>query len=101
MERQVVFSTDPNSLKARNAAHNPACTVHLESGDDVVILEGRLEWVTDSAVLEKFADDCDSKYGFRPDVGPDSGPVFALCHKTVLAWLEKDFPSTATRWHFE
>jgi hypothetical protein len=105
LKGQVMFSTDSTSLKARNAARNPACTVHLESGDDVVILEGRLEQVTAPSLLKQFVDAYDAKYGIRPEVGPEAGPgggpVFALRHRTVLAWIEKDFPSTATRWEFE
>ena len=101
LDGRVMFSTDATSLKAKNAARNPSCTVHLESGDEVVIFEGRLEHVTDPEILEQFAADYDKKYGFRPDVAdPATGPVFALRHNTVLAWLEKDFPSTATRWEF-
>src|SRR4051812_44286643 len=33
----IVFSTDSSSLKARNMKRNPAVTIHLESGDEVVI----------------------------------------------------------------
>jgi len=36
----VWFSTDPASLKARNLAARPEVVVHLESGDDVVVVEG-------------------------------------------------------------
>src|ERR1700737_921189 len=34
------FGTARSSRKARNLAQNPAVSVHLDSGDDVVILEG-------------------------------------------------------------
>src|SRR5436309_3077693 len=39
------FSTDPASRKGRNITANPEVVVHLESGDDVVIVEGRIERV--------------------------------------------------------
>src|SRR5712692_1387743 len=39
----LYVGTDRGSRKARNLAANPACVVHLESGDDVVILEGVAE----------------------------------------------------------
>src|SRR3954449_10964184 len=39
----VVFSTDPTSTKGRNLAHRPDVVVHLESGDEAVIVEGRVE----------------------------------------------------------
>src|SRR5215467_4331077 len=37
----LYFGTARSSRKALNLAHNPAVSVHLESGDDVVILEGK------------------------------------------------------------
>jgi len=36
----VYFGTARTSRKARNLVHTPAVSIHLESGDDVVILEG-------------------------------------------------------------
>ena len=97
----VYFSTDPESLKARNIARQPELVVHLESGDDVVVLEGTAERVTDAAVLAEFADAYDVKYNIRvePD-NPDFG-FYRLQPRKVLAWRETDFPSSATRWRFE
>ena len=37
----LYFGTARDARKAKNIAHNPAVSVHLESGDDVVILEGK------------------------------------------------------------
>src|SRR5580698_3484063 len=37
----LYFGTGRDSRKSRNLAHNPAISIHLDSGDDVVILEGR------------------------------------------------------------
>src|ERR1700682_1587696 len=34
------FGTARASRKARNLSHNPAISIHLDSGDDVVIFEG-------------------------------------------------------------
>jgi hypothetical protein len=41
IEGALYFGTARQARKARNIAHNPAVSVHLESGDDVVILEGK------------------------------------------------------------
>lgn len=41
--RLLWFSTDPSSQKVRNVAREPRAVVHLESGDDVVIVEGVIE----------------------------------------------------------
>lgn len=40
LEDTLWFSTDPDSYKARNLATNPELVVHLESGDEVCVLEG-------------------------------------------------------------
>ena len=95
------FSTDPDSLKGRNIARDPRVVVHLESGDEVVVMEGDLVREHDAGALSRFSEAYDAKYRVRPDVSdPDAGPVYRLKHHTALAWLEKDFPSTATRWQF-
>ncbi len=101
LDDQVMFATDAKSAKARNALRNPACSIHLESGDDVVILNGSLERVTDPATLERFNSAYEVKYDLNPESGGDAAPVFALKTESVLAWLETDFPTTATRWSFE
>jgi hypothetical protein len=36
----LYFGTARDSRKSHNLSHNPAISIHLESGDDVVILEG-------------------------------------------------------------
>lgn len=89
-----------DSMKGRNMARNPAIVVHLESGDDVVILEGTAEQVTDPALLGRFIDAYDTKYGFRLDSSDLTYGVYALRPKVTMAWLEQDFPNTATRWRF-
>ena len=101
LSNRFMFATDAESVKAKNAARDPACSVHLESGDDVVILDGALEPVSDESHLKAFVDAYDKKYSIQLEINSDAAPVFALRHSTVLAWKESDFPSTATRWKFE
>ena len=54
VEDRMIFSTDPDSIKGRNLARRPAVIVHLESGDDVVIVEGRAERIDHSALPRGF-----------------------------------------------
>jgi PPOX class probable F420-dependent enzyme len=99
LDEAFLFSTDPDSAKGRNLSRQPEVAVHLESGDDVVILEGRLEQGIDQATFARFADAYDAKYSFRPE--PDTAPmVYTLRPRRVLAWREKDFPQSATRLSF-
>lgn len=98
------FGTGPGSVKARNLAANPAMVVHLESGDDVVILEGTAEWMTavEPALWQRIADQYAAKYnGFRPDPPSPQGPFVVLRPRVALGWQETDFVRSATRWSFE
>jgi PPOX class probable F420-dependent enzyme len=95
----VVFSTDPESRKGRNLAADPRVVVHLESGDDVVVVEGVVEIVRGAGVPASFSDDYQKKYAFRPEPGPDQ-VVYIVTPAVVLGWRETDFPKSATRWVF-
>lgn len=98
LDGSVFFSTDADSTKARNIARNPRIVVHLESGDEVVILEGRVGQVNKRSALERFADAYEQKYGFRFDLDEPIGLVYALRPRVVFGWREEDFPQSATRW---
>jgi PPOX class probable F420-dependent enzyme len=101
LDEAFFFATDRASRKGRNLAINPACVVHLESGDEVAILEGIAEEVTDAALLARFADAYDAKYQYRPEPGSPGQVVYRLRPRVALAWLERDFPKSATRWEFD
>jgi PPOX class probable F420-dependent enzyme len=95
------FSTGSTSLKARNLTRDPRLVVHLESGDEVVILEGEAEQVSDPDALERFADAYEPKYGMRPDLAALGALVLVLRPRVALMWNESDYPHTATRWLFD
>lgn len=101
----VLYVSIGSPLAARNLARTPAATVHLESGANVVILEGTTEAVTDLSLVEHIIPAYEAKYqckwlpndrlyAFRPQVG--------------FGWLSADdgldggsvFLGTATRWTF-
>ncbi|MEX2431003.1 MAG: pyridoxamine 5'-phosphate oxidase family protein [Dehalococcoidia bacterium] len=100
LDHAFYFSTDPASRKGRNFGTMPEAVVHLESGDDVAVLEGRVERVTDESLFEQFADAYEAKYQFRPEPGVPSMGVYRLRHRTAYAWREQNFPTSATRWRF-
>lgn len=97
LEETLYFSTSPRSRKARNLARDPSVVVHLESADDVVILEGA---VVQEAADERLADAYETKYNFRPSVDP-TDTWFALRPRAAYAWLESDFSGTATRYEWD
>jgi hypothetical protein len=96
-EESVIFSTDPDSLKGRNLAARPNITVHLESGEEVVILEGPVEKVK---LSDKVDDAYNKKYKMRLSTFPGPAGIYRLKPKVVMAWREKDFPGSSTRWEF-
>ncbi len=75
--------------------------VHLESGDDVVIIEGTAERVRDVALLEGLVDPYERKYGVRVDFTDESFAVYVARPRRAFAWFERTFPTTATRWRFD
>jgi hypothetical protein len=93
LDGAVYFGTNPSSLKGRNLARDPRVVIHLESGDEVVILHGKAG-VSDvgDAVLDAY----EKKYDHRPPVNR----LFRLAPTRALAWLEADYPKTATRFDF-
>jgi pyridoxine/pyridoxamine 5'-phosphate oxidase len=98
---KLLFGTSTGSRKARNLARNPAIAIHLESGDDVVILEGSADELSDAALFARYADAYDAKYTIRPSDGAESdGITYVVRPLRVLAWLERDFLKTPTRWTF-
>jgi len=101
LDGAVWFSTSRRSQKARNLAASPALVVHLESGDDVVILEGAAEEVTETAELGRFADAYDEKYRYRPDPTEATSVTYRLRPRSAHTWREQDFTRSAVRWVFE
>ncbi len=100
MDGTVWFSTDPTSVKGKNLLARPDVVIHLESGDEVCIFEGRAARVTDQAVLDRFDDAYEKKYDVRVSSMGEAAGVFVLEPATALAWTEADFPNTATRFEF-
>ena len=97
VEDQFYFSTGASSRKGHNLAHNPNAVVHLESGDETVILEGVVEPVAPGPLF----DELDRQYYDKYDVHLTAdNPVYGLAASKAFAWRERDFPTSATRWLF-
>jgi general stress protein 26 len=110
----LYFGMDPRTRTARNLAANPALVVHLESGDDVVILKGTAEVVTNAALLARIGKFFAAKYeggeepgeepgGAEGDAGgaegdAGGGGMYAVRPRVAYAWSQ--FPGNATRWRF-
>lgn len=80
---------------SKNLITNPNIIVHLESGDQVVILYGVSERVTDvpAPIMAQITADYTAKYG------AGEGANFAITPSKILAWTT--YPTTPTRFLFE
>jgi hypothetical protein len=94
LDGAVLFGTSPDSRKGRNLARDPRVVIHLESGDEVVILEGEVDR---APVDERTADAYEEKYGLRPP----GKELLRLRPRVAYAWIEQDYPKTATRFAFD
>lgn len=88
------FTTDRGSRKARNLLSNPRVCVHLESGDEVLSLEGTASLSDEILALD---DAYHAKYGVRQSEVPGDVALFRVEVESAIAWREKDFPTSATR----
>jgi hypothetical protein len=91
---ELHFRSGARSRKARDLARDPRLVVHLESGDDVVIVEGAAE---STVATENDVEEYERKYDFRPEAG--EGWYRVRPHR-ALAWREVDYPRSATRFDF-
>jgi hypothetical protein len=99
-EDRFYFGTSPRSVAGQNLSVNHWLAVHLESGDDVVILEGRAEQVTDRVLLSRLDESYIAKYSYHL-ASEDGATVYTLYHKVAFAWLERDFVGDATKYNFQ
>jgi general stress protein 26 len=94
-ESALWFSTGGRSRKARNLLERPACTVHPD-GEDVVVLNGIAQLATDvAAMLEAYK----AKYAETPPA-PAENPIFRIRPTTVFGLVESEFSTSPTRWRF-
>ena len=95
--------------KVRNLAALPYAVVHLDSADDVIMVQGPVEIVTDTARIARAAEAFALKYadgetGEPFDVYPALGEqpsLYRVAPDTGWAWLEGAFLTHNTRWSFK
>ena len=100
----LYFDGSPQTRRSRDIAVNPAVAVHLESGDDVVILEGTARDIgaPSRALAEAVSAAYCAKYaasGYAPT--PEAWDQGGLCEmrpRVAFAWTQ--FPQNVTRWRF-
>jgi hypothetical protein len=105
VEGALCFGGSPETGWVRNLQTNPEVSVHLPSGDDVIILDGRVELVTDPKhpLAEASTAASRAKYPqyYSGEGAPPALPFWMLRPRVVYAWTLEGFPNRATRWTFE
>jgi hypothetical protein len=99
VDRAFCFGAGPRTRKERHLAENPNVAVHPESGDDVVILEGTAEVVTDPdpGLVERLFASSVAKYGTG---SRDIEGSYVVRPRVAFAWSAGS-PRTFTRWVFD
>jgi hypothetical protein len=97
----LYFDGVPTTRWGRNLAANPAAAIHLESGNDVLILEGVAEdlTATDTDFGGRITDAWNAKYGrLAPD--PATNGIFRLRPRAARAWSTATLED-GTSWRFD
>ena len=100
IDGDLIFGCDPVSRKALNVAERNEIVMHLESGDEVVIIEGSLDKLNPDAALQAtinsaFADKYNMPYGEDEDI-----LQFRVIPRKIMAWDESSFPASVTFFYF-
>jgi len=77
-------------VKRRNLLRDPRLVAHAESGDEVVILEGRVEEVP-------LGEDVRDAYAAKYDHRPEQERFWVVRPDVAFAWVEHAYPRTATK----
>jgi hypothetical protein len=89
LDDALSFGTDPTSRKACNLRANPKVVVHLESGDECVILEDAVEGEEEAApgLRRRVGEAYAVKYGLNAlgSVDEDGPPVYVLRPRVASA----------------
>lgn len=101
------YDGSPETRHARNLEANPGCALHLESGSEVVIVEGEShasEPIT-GTMGERLSAEFQRKYGSlgyspAPDAWSDevAGGMRVVTPRSAIAWTT--FPADLTRFEF-
>lgn len=91
-------------VKARNLAADPRAVVHLESGENVLIVRGTAEDLGTPAQLPsvvaalaaKYTGEADRQY--LPDADPGFDVVYAIRPESAMTWRLADYESSQRRW---
>lgn len=102
VDGNIFFGTGRSTVKGKNMARNPNIVVHLESGDDAVILECVVQQqpLTNATFRKRINAISKRKYKMGLMEHPES-VLYRAQPRVIFAWREKEFPTSATKWVME
>ena len=103
---QRFFFSSGSRIRSNISAGSPV-SIHLESGDECVIVEGTVCELHEPAIFRRVTDAYNAKYSWNLEAKP--GEFFEVHPRVVFAWLCDGsgldggalFAQTATRFRFE
>jgi hypothetical protein len=112
LDGDLYFTSGPGTLKSRNLAANPACSVSVRLRGIDLVLEGEANRITDPSTLDRVAavyradgwpasvdgDALTAPYS-APSAGPPPWYVYRLALHTAVGVATAE-PHGATRWDF-
>jgi len=96
--------SERRTVKARNLGVDPRVVIHLESGDDVVIVRGTAEDLGTPAQVPHVVTALSAKYTgegdqqYLPDADPDFDVVYAIRPQSAMMWVLADYEASRRRW---
>lgn len=105
LDGKLYYDGSPETRHARNLIENPNVTLHLESGNDVVIMEGnsRPAGRPDPELARRLSKDYCAKYesgGYAPKPDQwDEGGLYLFTPRQCLAWTK--FSENPTKFVFD
>src|SRR5215470_7569398 len=96
--------SERSTVKARNLAVDPRVVIHLESGEDVLIVHGAAEDLGPPAEVPSVVAALSAKYTrpedrqYLPDADPAFDVVYALRPRSAMAWRLADYDGSQRRW---
>jgi len=97
------FNSAPSTVLSRILRRNPRALMHLESGEDVLIVEGEASLVGGQDVPDVVVTTYRTKYGgdWDPHAPHDPWLWFVLIPRSAMTWSYEDMRNTAVRYDFE
>ena len=94
VQGKIYFDGSPETRHARNIAGNPQVVLHLESGEDVIIVEGTAKGSGKPSpeqaleIARAYADKYSAR-GYAPEPSQwNEGGLFEITLHTVIAWTQ-------------